>query len=372
MKILYIINNLGSGGAEKLIEQALPLFKKRNIDVELLILTDKGNVFDKALIDNQIKIKVVPIRSIRNPLNIFYIRQHIIRGNYDIVHVHLFPSLYWASLASKLIFKRKPKFVFTEHNTKNERMSFNFLRYLEKFIYSSFDKVVSVSEATHNSIQNWLQFKNTNKIKFLVIRNGIKIEELSNALPYLKSDIISSLQDDDKIICMVGRFSEQKDQPTVIRAIKNLPKNVHLLLIGEGELIKRSKDLAKELGISDRVHFLGFRSDIDRIFKTSDIIVLSSNWEGFGLVAIEGMAASKPVIASNVSGLRDIVDSAGILFEKGNDKELSEIIQELLSNNSEYERISKLCFERSKMFDINKMVEEYENLYKNLLTNKKL
>ncbi len=368
MKILYIINSLGSGGAEKLIEQALPLFKKINVDVELLTLTDKGNVFDKALIDNQIKIKVVPIKSIRNPLNIFYIRQHIIRGNYDIVHVHLFPSLYWASLASKLIFKRKPKFVFTEHSTKNRRMNNFFLKYFENFIYSNFDRIISVSDAIKENLLNWLNIGN----KVTVIANGINIEGPSKVLPYLKSDIISSLQDDDKIICMVGRFSQAKDQPTVIRAIKDLPKNVHLLLIGEGELIKKNKDLAKELGVSDRVHFLGFRSDIDRIFKTSDIIVLSSNWEGFGLVAIEGMAASKPVIASNVSGLKDIVDGAGILFEKGNNKELSEIIQNLLSNDSEYERISRLCFERSKMFDINKMVSEHEKLYKNLLTNKKL
>ena len=111
---------------------------------------------------------------------------------------------------------------------------------------------------------------------------------------------------------MVARFSEQKDQPTLIKAIKELPENVHLLLIGEGTLKQKNENLAKEIGVSDKVHFLGFRNDVERILKTVDIVVLSSNWEGFGLAAAEGMAAGKPVIASKVEGLREIVDGYGL------------------------------------------------------------
>ncbi|MDD4062433.1 MAG: glycosyltransferase [Candidatus Pacebacteria bacterium] len=368
MKILHIINNLGSGGAEKLLEESLPLFNKDNVNVELLLLSDKGNVFDKSLIENNIKINVVPIRSLRNPLNIFYIRQYIVNGGYDIVHVHLFPSLYWTSLASKIIFNNKPKFVFTEHSTRNRRMDNFLFKFIEKFIYSSFDKIILISEEIKENIVNWLNIKN----KVLIIENGINLERFISAEPYCKNQIMDSLKESDRLVCMVGRFSPAKDQLTIIRAIKSLPNNIHLLLIGEGELMQKNKDLAKELGVSDRVHFLGFRNDIERIFKTSDIIVLSSNWEGFGLVAVEGMATNKPVIASDVPGLRDVVDEAGLLFKKGDDKELAKIIQKLLSNNLEYERVSKLCFERSKMFDIKKVVKEYENLYKELLTNKKL
>ena len=96
----------------------------------------------------------------------------------------------------------------------------------------------------------------------------------------------------------------------------HLPVNFKLILVGEGPLKNSSQMLVQELCLKDRVFFLGNRDDVERIFKTADLSVLSSHWEGFGLVAVEGMAAGKPVIASNVSGLSEIVSGAGVLFEK--------------------------------------------------------
>jgi len=124
VKILHIINDLGSGGAQKLIEDLLPLMNCiEGIKVDLLLLADKNNVFDKKLTKYGIQIEIVPTNKIYNLLNIYYIRKYIKKGQYDVVHVHLFPSLYWASFASKLIFKNKPKFVSlsTAHTMKEER-----------------------------------------------------------------------------------------------------------------------------------------------------------------------------------------------------------------------------------------------------------
>lgn len=160
MKILHIINNLGSGGAEKLIEETVPIMnKKEGIKVDVLLLTDNNNVFDKKLKDNGIKVDVIPLRKPRNPINIYYIRKYIIEGEYDVVHAHLFPTIYWVSIASKLIFKNKPKFVMTEHSTHNRRRERNYLRCLEKFIYSSYDKIVSISQQTQNNLISWIRPK---------------------------------------------------------------------------------------------------------------------------------------------------------------------------------------------------------------------
>lgn len=368
MKVLHIINSLGSGGAEKLIEESLPFMNNiEGIKADVLLLTDKNNVFDKKLKESGVKIDVVPLRKPRNPINIYYIRRYIIEGKYDMVHAHLFPTIYWTSIASKLIFKNKPKFIMTEHNTHNRRREKSYLRYLEKFIYSSYDKIISISQQTQDNLILWLKPKHIGK--FIVIENGINIKKFIDTKPYHKFVINNKFTQDTKLICMVGSFKEQKDQATLIRAMKKLPSDIHLLLIGEGPLKEKNQTLAKEIGVEDRVHFLGFRNDIPRILKTVDIVVLSSHWEGFGLAAVEGMASGKPVIASDVLGLREVVQGAGILFLKGDSIELATKINELFIENDKYDDIAKKCLLKSNYFSIEKMVERYINAYRKLFRN---
>ena len=145
-----------------------------------------------------------------------------------------------------------------------------------------------------------------------------------------------------------------------------LPDNYKLLLIGDGDLRKKNENLVNQLGIFNRVKFLGLRSDIPELLNTSDITVLSSYHEGLSLSSIEGMAC-KPFIASNVPGLREIVQGAGILFEKGNAEELAYHIQKLGSNQSYYNQIAIQCWERAQHYDLSTMVEKYLEVYKNVL-----
>ncbi|MFJ8257595.1 glycosyltransferase [Peribacillus asahii] len=367
MKVLHIINNLGSGGAEKLIEEFLPLMNKvEGIEAEVLLLTNKNNVFDNGLRENFIEVEVIRRKKIGSPLNIFDIRRHIVKGKYDIVHAHLFPTNYWTSIASKLIFNRRPKFVLTEHSTHNRRREKFYFKYIDRFIYSSFDKIISISQKTQENLISWVDPRQKNSVKFIVIENGINLNRFFEAKPYCKSEINRKFNVNSKLLCMVGRFSKQKDQATVIKAMEGLPEDIHLLLIGEGTLKEKDEVLSREIGVQNRVHFLGFRNDVDRIFQTSDIVILSSNWEGFGLVAAEGMAAGKPVLASDVSGLREVVKGAGVLFPKGDSEELARIIKSLIKNQDEYRRISDECLERAKLYNIDKMVKRYLDVYRDL------
>ena len=148
--------------------------------------------------------------------------------------------------------------------------------------------------------------------------------------------------------------------------MKKLPSDVHLLLVGEGPLKEKNQNLAKEIGVEDRVHFLGFRNDVPRILRTVDIVVLSSHWEGFGLAAVEGMAAGKPVVASDVPGLRDIVQGAGMLFLKENSAELADKIKKLFQEEDEYNKVVKRCIARAGSLSIKRMLERYINVYKEL------
>ncbi|WP_042271163.1 glycosyltransferase [[Clostridium] dakarense] len=364
MKILHIINNLGSGGAEKLLSDMLPIMiNKADIKIDVLILTDKDNVFNKNLEENNINIIIVSLKNIYNPLNIYYIRKYIKEGKYDIVHAHIFPTIYWTSIASKIILKNKPKFIITEHSTNNKRRNKKMFYYIEKFIYKEYDKIISVSDMTQKNLLNWIKPSKPNKNKFIVIENGIDLEKYENAIPYKKNELNEEFNNDTKLITMVGRFADSKDQNTIIRAMSNLNENINLLLVGDGKLKEKSIELTKSIGLENRVHFLGFRSDVDRIIKSSDIVILSSNWEGFGLSAVEGMACENPVIATNVCGLKEVVEGAGILFERGNDEQLSEIISKLITDKDYYNLVSKSCKNRSEDFNITKTISRYINIY---------
>ncbi len=113
---------------------------------------------------------------------------------------------------------------------------------------------------------------------------------------------------EDKIsIVMTARFSEQKDQFLAIRACQQLPKHVEIVFVGEGNLLPKAKQLAADLGVSDRVKFLGNRLDVAEILSKSQIFMLLSHYEGLPISIVEGMRAGLPIVASNVGGVSEQV-----------------------------------------------------------------
>src|SRR5690606_32844833 len=161
-------------------------------------------------------------------------------------------------------------------------------------------------------------------------------------------------------------FRSAKDQDTLIKAVAKLSGEFHLLLVGEGPRKHQCQNLSLELGISNRVHFLGNRTDVPSILKAVDLVVLSSHYEGFGLAAVEGMAAGRVVIASNVEGLADVVRGAGLVFEKQDATVLSNWILRISRNRRLRARLENRCFVRSKNYDIEVMTDKYVEAYTNL------
>lgn len=364
MKVLHIINNLGSGGAERLLEDLIPLMNKmENLEVDILLLTDKNNVFYDSLINKGVKVTVVKHRNIYDFRNIFEIRKNIMKGSYDIVHSHIFPTQYWVALSRFFLVNKKVKFITTEHSTYNRRREKFYFRYLDKLIYSQYDSIISITEKTRDNLINWIEPKRKKLSKHIVIENGIDIKKIKAALPIKKSELVEGIGENTKLICMVGRFSEAKDQPTLIRAMSKLSKDVHLILVGEGPLMSDNKELAQKLCVSDRVHFLGFRKDIPRILKTVDLVVLSSNWEGLSLASIEGMASGKPFIASNVPGLEEIVRGVGLLFGQGDVHKLTSLINQLLNDDALYNEICIRCLNESKKYSLHNMRDSLLEVY---------
>lgn len=345
MKVLHVINSLEIGGAQRLLSDLIPLQKKQGLEVSVLVGEQIESEFsikiqnagcDIIKLDNKRYKSLKSIKSIRKIIQEF-----------DIVHVHLFPSLYLVALASLGL---RTKLIYTEHSTSNRRRGKALFRPIEQFIYKRYDKIVSISEQTREALQKWLKSYDN---RFAVINNGVDVERFRSAnCPVKKKSLI-----------MVSRFVDAKDQATVIRAMENLDSDITLTLVGDGENLGNCKDLATSIGVSDRVHFLGSRSDIADLISSADIGIQSSNWEGFGLTAVEIMAAGKPVIASDVDGLKQIVEGAGIVFEKGNAKELAEKINLLLNNPELHYQISQKCLNRANKFDILSMANNYICVY---------
>ncbi|WP_161879560.1 glycosyltransferase [Alkalibacterium sp. MB6] len=368
MKVLHIINNLGSGGAEKLLEDLIPLMNKmENVEADILLLTDEKNVFYDSLINKGVKVDVVKYRNMYDVRNIFEIKKYIVYGGYDIVHSHVFPTQYWVALSKIILRNKKVKFITTEHSTHNRRREKFYFMYIDKFIYAQYDSIISITEKTRDNLIDWIDPKRKNLDKHIVIENGVDIEKIKVALPYKKSELIEGINENTKLICMVGRFSEAKDQPTLIRAVSKLSRDIHLILVGEGPLMADNKKLAEELGVSDRVHFLGFRQDIPRILKTVDIVVLGSHWEGFGLAAVEGMAAGKPVVVSDVEGLRDVVKDKESRFILRSDEDLSGKITNILFFDEIYYRKVNYSNKRCLDFRLDEKVKQLVNLYFELI-----
>ena len=367
LKILHANTGLVAGGAERLITDMSLSLSKKDCTIEVMLLEDNGNnIFEKELVDGNVKIDILKYNNKFDFRNLFLIRRKI--KKFDVVHVHIFPMLYWVALAT-IGLKNKPILIATEHNTYNRRRNFKFLWILEKFIYSLFDKIISITPETETELLNWIKEKPSDR--FETILNGIDIKKFKNAKGISLSNLlVKDFNIGDKFLIMVARFDEQKDHETLLNSLTLLDDSVKLILVGEGVLKNHYTKRVKELNLNDRVFFIGRRRDVPEIVKSANISIISSNWEGFGLVAIEAMAAGIPVLASNVPGLDNVVKGAGVLFEKGNYVELAENISKMLEDHSLAEKYSILGMKRANQYDIDIMVNKYRSVYNDLVKRK--
>lgn len=359
MNILQVINWMDTAGAEKLLLETLPIYNKKGVKMDLLLLNGKKSPFLEELKNQNIcNVYSLGNSSLYNPMLIFKIIPFL--KKYKIVHVHLFPSLYWVAF-SKIIGFSKVNLIYTEHATTNKRMESSFFRLFDKYIYNKYTKIVCISNEVEKAIKKHLDFPLS---KFVSIHNGVNISKIIKETSYLKSDLGLQINEDDTLLIQVSRFQPQKDQNTLIKSLLYLSKNVHLLLVGDGILKSESEKFAKDLGLSGRVHFLGIRLDVLKLLKTADVVVLSTHYEGLSLASIEGLASGKPFVASDVPGLSEIVAGAGVLFENQNEHALAVEINRLIDDKDYRDRVVKQCMNRAEEYDIEIMVEKHLNLYR--------
>jgi glycosyltransferase involved in cell wall biosynthesis len=271
----------------------------------------------------------------------------------DIVHSFLFTAGFWATLPSCLY---KIKGVLYGVRTIFEAQS-NWESVLEKlFIISPSDYTTFVSE---NSQQSYVSRFPNLAAHSCVIRNGI-------SLPH---DVITKKFDKSSIIIgAVGRLVKAKGYGTVLHAYKQVQANnpgSQLWIVGEGALRSELENLSSNLDLNGNIVFMGERYDVGQILPLIDIYVSGSLREGIPNAHLEAQAYGKPIVATRVGGVPEILDSkSAILVPPGNVNALAQGILKFINNPELAYRCGQRAREQvSQNFSLGKMVQEYEDLY---------
>lgn len=359
MNIAHINNNLGSGGVERLLTDILPGLRNKGHNVFLVVLNNRKSFDYNIYLLESNNIKIINLNyGYYNP---FVILQLIFINYYykiNIWHCHTFPSQYWLSIAS-FFFTKRVKIVKTEHAIHNRRMEYKYLKFINKIMYSRYDKIIAITSSISIMLTKWLALDNS---KISVIKNGVNISRVrtqNSKSPY-------SFDKDYFNILMVARFDGwQKDHKSIVEAMKFTDEKIRLYLVGEGHFQGVIKDLVVSYKLTNKIFFLGVRSDVYYLMRSVNLNVLVSNFEGLSGVVLESLSSGVPFCGSNVSGIKECVPNNDFLFDTNSVEDISIKIMKIKNSNelqikmmndaSEY--ITKYSHEVS----INKINEIYKN-----------
>lgn len=356
MRILHIITSLKTGGAEALLTDLVPLMKSKGYQVDVLVFDGTRTPFYEKL--EKSGVHVFALSSNVNVYRISNVWKVIsFLSRYDIVHTHNTACQLYVAIAKK-ISKAKCRLVTTEHSTYNRRRDYQWMRPLDSWMYRQYQSIVCISDIATRLLVDHIG----GDFPVSTINNGVNVEK------YYKAEAYTGCRKEaDVVVVMVAAFRVGKQQETLIRALPLLPEHFKVWLVGDGERRLECETLAQSLSVSDRVRFWGVRTDVPQLLKTSDIVVMSTHYEGMSLSNIEGMSAGKPFVASNVNGIKEITEGAGVLFEEQNERELADILLKLSTDKVYYNEIAERCFLRAKEFDISKTVEGYLRIYEKIM-----
>jgi len=293
------------------------------------------------------------------------------RDRPDVVHI----NFAWFGLLA--IFKKwafKIPFIYTLHGLPQPwlepsllyRIAYTAEHYLLRFVASRSFVVVAVS----NYVKELL--KKRYGLDSEVVYHGIDADRFR---PTNKAEIKRRLgyRETDFIVLFVGKMHPVKDPLTLVRSIHRVVKtnrNVYLAMIGAGELYQEVRNEILRLDLFDHVRLLGQVDDVKlRLwYNASDLFVLTSVSEAFGMTLLEAMASGLPVIASNRRACPEIIQNAGILFNQGDYRDLTEKIMELFNDKVLLKKLAKAGLRRVKeTFSWNDKVNQYFTLYKRVM-----
>ncbi|MDZ7798466.1 MAG: glycosyltransferase family 4 protein [Patescibacteria group bacterium] len=227
--------------------------------------------------------------------------------------------------------------------------------------------------------KKWSLFIANSKVtKNKLIKQNIKADKISvvyNGVDFKKFNNINTQKDVEPTICYIGRLVKYKKVDILIKALKKIKNNlpqIKLKIIGSGPEINKIKTLAKNLDLENNITFLGFIKNHEKVIahlKKSHVFCLPSIVEGFGMVAVEAMAAGIPYVCTNIPPIREATKNGkgGLLFEKNNINDLKNKLLKILLDNQLYQSLANEGPVYTKRYDWSKIGQELEKTYYNLV-----
>ena len=355
------------GGGQRSLLLILEKLNKKRFK-PFLICPSEGDFTDKAE-KLGIETTIIKTRSLKrlnffsNAATIFKLIKFIKQKNIDLIHTDAPRQTFYAGIAARLAGKPLVWHVRVSDPEEN---------FYDKFLLTLSSKVIAVSKAVRERLEEVAPRSD----KFVVIYNGVDLTEFNQQLADKRFKEEFEIEDDWILVGTVGQLTRGKGQDIFLRAAAQVSKlfpNVKFIIVGDGNEAyrKKLKDLSKELRIAEKVIFTGFREEIPQIMSSLDIVVLSStHLEGFSRIILEGMASSKPVIATRVGGNPEAVKDGktGILVSPGDPQRLAKAILELVKNENKRFQLGIAGRRRAeKLFNIEKNIAQIEKLYEELL-----
>ncbi|WP_420177122.1 glycosyltransferase [Kerstersia gyiorum] len=353
MKILFVITGLGGGGAERqLVDVADKLSEKGN---DVIIAHLLNNVKIRPQKEN-IRLVYLGLK-VKNPFSLilaaYNLRKLIKKERVEVVHSHMVH----ANLLSRFVrlFVKIPLLVCTAHSN-NEGGVVRMLLY--RWSHGLCDVMTSVSQDTA------IEFEKRGAVPIggiTAICNGIDVNKF-----------VPNKEKNKKCrhkFLAVGRLVEAKDYPNLLLAFSDLSRqvpSVSLDIVGDGPLREMLESKIIELNMEHNVRLLGWREDIDKLMRIYDFFVISSSYEGFGLVVAEAMASGMPVISTDSGGVREIIGNFGYIVPISNFSALSEMLRKAIDlTDDQYETLALGGRQRIvENYSIDSTVNQWLKLYK--------
>ncbi len=367
LRILIVVDSLNVGGAERhVVDLALTLHREGHaVTVACSVLGSLAEPLEAA------RIPVRPLlgRIVKRRISLPYaraIRGLLGRERFDLVHAHIYASAAASALAT--VGTGVP-LVVTEHTEALWQGRGG--RLLSPWMYRRVAHVIAVSDAIRRR---------------LVERDGVapnKITLLPNSVPPARQThgdalpLPAELAEGSLLVGVVARLQPEKGVGSFLRAAAHVARELpaaRFVVVGDGPLRKELLGLAEELGVHDRVLFLGFRPDAQALLGLMDVVAVPSVSEGTPLVVLEAMAAAVPVVASRVGGIPGQIQPGreGILVPPGDAKALGDALLSLLRDPERARRMGEAGRLRAETeFSHENMVRKVEGIYRDALTGLK-
>lgn len=325
MEVFLVITGLGMGGAETQVISLADKFAEKGLDVTIAYMLEPVMVEPKNK-----NVKLVWLGATKSPFGMLTALKNLVKlirkNKPAVVHSHMYHANILARVAR--IFAPVSKLVSTAHNT-NEGGKVRMLTYRLTNCLSDVFTNVSI-----DAVRAFEQKKAVSKGKILAVGNGIDVAHFrfsSAARNNIRVDLGLA---EKKVFIAIGRFQAQKDYPNLIDAFAKVVSsndNCHLLIVGDGELRSVIEEKIAQLDLQRSVTLLGVRKDIPDLLSTSDVFVLSSAWEGFGLVVAEAMSCERIVIGTDSGGVANIIDRYGYVVSPRDPDSLAQGMQKALA-----------------------------------------